>query len=46
MVADGVIESQVAEKSTAAAGKRRLLLVLPLQLREGVAEEHPSSLLQ
>ncbi|KAL3610977.1 hypothetical protein D5086_001999 [Populus alba] len=35
-----------AEKSTAAAGKRRLLLVLPLQLREGVAEEHPSSLLQ
>ena len=25
---------------------RRLLLVLPLQLREGVVEEHPSSLLQ
>ncbi|KAL3597105.1 hypothetical protein D5086_008742 [Populus alba] len=31
---------------TAAAGKRRLLLVLPLQLRKGVAEEHLLSLLQ
>jgi hypothetical protein len=36
----------VAETSTAAAGKRRLLLVLPLQLGKGVAEEHLLSLLQ
>ena len=36
---------RVVETSTAAAGKRRLLLVLPLQLRKGVAEEHLLSLL-
>ena len=36
----------VVETSTAAAGKRRLLPVLPLQLRKGVAEEHLLSLLQ
>jgi len=46
LVADGVTENQVDENNTVAAGKKRLLLVLPLQLRKGVAEEHPSSLLQ
>ena len=34
----------VVETSTAAAGKRRLLLVLPLQLRKGVAEERKGHL--
>jgi hypothetical protein len=46
LVADGVTENQVDENNTVAVGKKRLLLVLPLQLMKGVAEEHPSSLLQ